>query len=81
MSDKKFFIYSKKGCGFCDKLTSFMEQKGLIYEEFKLGPDFSSDEFRTKFGKSSTFPQVVMDNKHLGGLRDTVGYLMKNKMV
>ena len=81
MSDRKFYIYSKNGCGFCDKLTSFMEQKGLHYEKFNLGPDFTPDDFRRKFGSKSTFPQVVMDNKHLGGLRDTVGYLVKNKMV
>tara|TARA_Y100001973_G_C5177444_1_gene322864 strand:+ start:987 stop:1232 length:246 start_codon:yes stop_codon:yes gene_type:complete len=81
MSDKKFYVYSKDGCGFCERLTAFMEQKGLNYEKFNLGDDFTSNDFLNKFGRASTFPQVVMENKHLGGLKDTVTYLMKNKMV
>ena len=81
MSDKKFYVYSKNGCGFCDKLTTFLEQKGFNYEKFNLGSDFTSEEFIHKFGRESTFPQVVMDNKHLGGLKNTVGFLLKNQMV
>ena len=81
MSNSKFYIYSKDGCGFCDKLTTFMEQKGLNYEKFDLGTDYSPEDFREKFGKASTYPQVIMDHKHLGGLKDTVGYHLTNNMV
>jgi glutaredoxin len=81
MSDSKFYVYSKDGCGFCDKLTNFMESKGVNFEKFNLHDDFSTEEFRYKFGQSSTFPQVVMDNKHLGGMKDTVRFLLENKLV
>tara|TARA_R110002012_G_scaffold159923_1_gene321613 strand:- start:201 stop:446 length:246 start_codon:yes stop_codon:yes gene_type:complete len=81
MSESKFYVYSKNGCGFCDKLTNFMESKGVNYEKFNLGDDFSSEEFLYKFGRSSTFPQVLMNNQKIGGMKDTVRFLLDNKMV
>jgi len=81
MSDSKFYVYSKDGCGFCDKLTNFMEQKGVNYEKFDLGTDFSTEDFLYKFGRQSTFPQVIVENKHIGGMKDTVRFLLDNKMV
>ena len=81
MSESKFYVYSKAGCGFCDRLTEFMKTKGISYEKFDLGDDFSAEEFLNKFGKQSTFPQVIQDNKHLGGMKDTVRFLMENKLV
>ena len=82
MSDKKFYVYSKDGCGFCDKLTNFMESKGVNFEKFDLGTDFTTEEFLYRFGKQSTFPQVVLDdNQKIGGMKDTVRFLMENKFV
>ena len=81
MTNKTFYVYSKNGCGFCDKLTQFMESKGVNYEKFNLGDDYTQEEFLYKFGRSSTFPQVVMDNKKIGGMKDTVRFLLDNKIV
>ena len=82
MSDSKFYVYSKEGCGFCDRLTEFMKTKGIRYEKFDLGTDFTTEEFLHKFGKQSTFPQVVLeDSQKIGGMKDTVRFLMENKFV
>ena len=81
MQDSKFYVYSKEGCGFCNRLTEFMKSKGIRYEKFDLGTDFTTEEFLLKFGKQSTFPQVIQDNRHLGGMKDTVRFLMENKFV
>tara|TARA_B100000212_G_scaffold335251_1_gene306961 strand:+ start:564 stop:812 length:249 start_codon:yes stop_codon:yes gene_type:complete len=81
MQTEKFYVYSKAGCGFCDRLTNFMEQKGVQYEKFTLGLDYSPEDFVNKFGYNSTFPQVLFENKHLGGMKDTVRYLLDNKHV
>ena len=81
MSQNKFYVYSKDGCGFCDKLTNFMETKGVNYEKFNLGDDFTSEEFLQRFGKQSTFPQVIVENKQIGGMKDTVRFLLDNGIV
>ena len=77
----KFYIYSKDGCSFCEKLTGFMDRNNVLYEKFNLGDDFSAEEFMLKFGRGSTFPQVSFNNKNLGGMKDTVRYLTQNKIV
>ena len=81
MSESKFYVYSKAGCGFCTRLTEFMKHKGISYEKFDLGTDFTTAEFLDKFGKQSTFPQVIVENRKIGGMKDTVRYLMENKIV
>jgi len=81
MSDSKFYVYSKDGCGFCEKLTNFMESKGVNYEKFDLGDDFTSEEFLQQFGKQSTFPQVIVENQKIGGMKDTVRFLLDNGIV
>ena len=58
-----------------------MESKGVEFEKFDLGTDFSAEDFLYKFGKQSTFPQVLMDNTKIGGMKDTVRFLLDNKMV
>ena len=81
MPNTKFYVYSKNGCGFCDKLTDFMEQKGVNFEKFDLGTDFTTEEFLYKFGRQSTFRQVVVENQRIGGMKDTVRFLLDNKIV
>ena len=81
MSQSKFYVYSKSGCGFCNRLTEFMKSKGISYEKFDLGTDFSTEEFLNEFGRESSFPQVIVDNQRIGGMKDTVRFLMENKMV
>lgn len=79
--DKKFYVYSKNGCVFCDRLTQFMDKKGISYEKFTLGEDFSTEDFVERFGTGSTFPQVNMSYTNIGGMKDTVKYLVENRYV
>ena len=59
-----------------------MKTKGIRYEKFELGTDFTTEEFLYRFGKQSTFPQVVLDdNQKIGGMKDTVRFLLENKFV
>lgn len=81
MTEQKFYIYSKSGCGFCDRLTQFMDSKGIDYEKLNLDNDFTTEEFLNKFGRGSTFPQVNYKNLNIGGMKDTVRYLSDNHLV
>ena len=80
-ADSKFYVYSKKGCGFCDKLVEFMDSKHISYEKFTLDDEYSKQEFVTKFGYHASFPQVIHLNQKIGGMKDTVRYLMERKHV
>ena len=76
-----FIIYSRDGCPYCTKVAQLMqraEQKHVVY---KLGRDFQRDDFYDEFGEGSTFPQVSVDDRTIGGAAETVKYLQQYKLV
>lgn len=77
----KFTIYSKQGCPYCDKIKQVMKLTNLDHVVYTLGENFTRDEFYSEFGKGSTFPQVIMNEHHLGGCTDTVQYLKEKGIV
>lgn len=77
----KFIVYSKDGCPYCTKVEQVLELSNLQYVVYKLGEDFSREEFYNEFGQGSTFPQVIVDEKHVGGCTDTVKFLREKKLV
>lgn len=80
-----FTVYTKRGCPYCTKIISVLEQlslsKGYSVREYVLGTDFTKQDFYSEFGEGSTFPQVVYEDKHLGGCIDTIKYLQENSLL
>ena len=77
----KFTVYSKDGCPYCTKVQQVLELVKLQHVVYKLNIDFTKEEFYAEFGQGSTFPQVIVDDKHLGGCTDTVQYLKEQNLV
>jgi len=77
----KFTVYSKDGCPYCTKVKQVLELAELQHIVYKLGVDFTREEFYNQFSHGSTFPQVIVDQKHIGGCTDTVQYLKENNLV
>ena len=76
-----FAVYSKDGCPYCTKVVQVLELAQLNHVVYKLGNQFNKDAFYGEFGNGSTFPQVVMNGRKLGGCTETVKYLKENHMV
>jgi glutaredoxin len=80
-----FVVYSKKGCPYCDKIKTVLSdlsiKKGCPVICYELGTDFTKEEFYSEFGQGSTFPQVIMGEKHLGGCSDAVRYLSEQSIL
>ena len=79
--DMKFTIYSKDGCPYCTKVEQVLQLAELQYVVYKLNNDFTREEFYAEFGEGSTFPQVIVNDKHIGGCTDTVQYLKEQNLV
>ena len=75
-----FAVYSKDGCPYCDKIKQVMDLTKLSYVVYNLNEDFDRDSFYGEFGQGSTFPQVVVDGKNLGGCVDTIKFLRENRI-
>ena len=76
-----FLIYSKSNCPYCHKVKQVIEMTGNRFVEYSLDRDFTKQEFYDKFGEGSTFPQVLHDDKKLGGCVDTIKFLREQKIL
>ena len=76
-----FAVYTKDGCPYCDKVKEVLQLTESKFVVYNLDEHFDKDSFYGEFGQGSTFPQVVVDGKKLGGCVDTVQFLKENKIV
>ena len=76
-----FTVYSKQGCPYCDKVKSVLELTNQKYVTYMLDEDFSREEFYAEFGEGSTFPQVVCNDKKIGGSVDTIKFLKEQQII
>ena len=58
-----------------------MKLTKLNHVVYTLGEDFTKEEFYAEFGEGTTFPQVVVDDKKIGGCSDTVNFLKEQQIV
>ena len=76
-----FAVYTKEGCPHCDKVKEVLQLTESKFVVYNLDEHFDKDSFYGEFGQGSTFPQVVVDGKKIGGCVDTVQFLKENKIV
>ena len=76
-----FAVYSKDNCPYCYKVKQVLELTGSNYVVYNLDEDFTKEEFYSEFGQGSTFPQVICDEKKLGGSVDTIKFLKEQQIV
>ena len=76
-----FTVYSKDGCPYCTKIQQVLQLSKMQHVVYKLGKDFTREEFYSEFGQNSTFPQVICEDKKLCGCVDTVKYLQENNLI
>jgi len=76
-----FVVYSKIGCPYCDKVKDVLTLTKQSFVVYTLEENFTREEFYSEFGEGSTFPQVICDDKKLGGSVDTIKFLKEQEIV
>ena len=70
-------VYSKPSCVYCDKAKSLLKQLGYDYEEKIVTKDLTLEQLFEALGKQvRTIPQIVIDEKHIGGYNELVEYFV-----
>jgi len=77
----KFAIYTRPGCPYCDKIKQVLNIKGYSYREYILDRDFTREQYYAQFGNATTFPQVILDDKTLGGCSESIEYLRSQNLL
>ena len=64
-------IYSKPGCPYCIRAMSLLDRKGAAYTEIVASNDPAKKaEMVARSNGKSTFPQIFVGEKHIGGSDD-----------
>ena len=72
----KFQLYGKDDCQYCFKAVYLLTNKGIEFEEFKLGKEFTREELFEMFPQAKTFPQIrIKDGPYIGGYTDLENFL------
>ena len=76
-----FAVYTKEGCPHCDKIKKVLDLTKTTYVVYNLGEQFDKKSFYDEFGEGTTFPQVLVDGKKLGGCVDTIKFLRQKQII
>ena len=69
-------IYSKTNCVFCEKAKIKLQKHNPKIH--MLEKDYSRDDFFKKFPNAKTFPQIIINNEHVGAYSELKIWLEKN---
>ncbi len=68
-------VYTKDLCGYCDAAKSLLERMNVRFDEAKIGTDITREELLEIVPNARTAPQIVINNKVVGGYDDLVDYI------
>jgi len=76
-----FTVYSKNNCPYCKKIKHVFDLTEQKYVVYNLDVDFTKEQFYAEFGESSTFPQITVQDKNIGGCSETIQFLREQKIL
>jgi glutaredoxin len=66
----KAVIWSKYQCPYCDQAKTLLKQKGIEFEEKKIGDGFTKEDLLEAVPTARTVPQIFLDGKLIGGFTE-----------
>ena len=77
----KATIWSKYNCPYCDQAKALLKNKGIPFEEKKIGDGYSKEELLEAIPNARTVPQIFLDDKLIGGFQELNEHLKKVQYV
>jgi len=69
-------IYSRTNCVYCDKAKTRLQKHNPKIH--MLDQDYTREDFFTKFPNAKTFPQIIINDEHVGGYHELEKWLAFN---
>ena len=63
-------VWSKYNCPYCDQAKALLTQRGIKYEERKIGDGYSREELLEAVPNARTVPQIFLDGNLIGGFTE-----------
>jgi glutaredoxin 3 len=71
----KAIVWSKYHCPYCDQAKALLSQKGIIFEERKIGDGYTREDLLEALPTARTVPQIFIDDVLIGGFTELQQYL------
>ena len=71
----KAVVWSKYHCPFCDQAKALLTQKGIAFEEKKIGDGYTKEELLEAVPNARTVPQIFLDGTLIGGFTELKQHL------
>lgn len=71
----KAILWSKYHCPYCDQAKALLRQRGIPFEERKIGDGYTKEELLEAVPTARTVPQIFIDDKLIGGFTELKAHL------
>lgn len=71
----KATVWSKYNCPYCDQAKALLKQKGIEFEERKIGDGFTKEDLLEAVPTARTVPQIFLDDQLIGGFTELKQWL------
>ncbi len=66
----KAIVWSKDNCAFCDQAKALLEQRGIEFEERRIGHGYTREQLLESVPNARTVPQIFLDEELIGGFTE-----------
>lgn len=71
----KAIVWSKDHCTYCEQAKALLTQRGIEYEERRIGTGYTREQLLEAVPTARTVPQIFLDNQHIGGFTELKQHL------
>lgn len=66
----KAIVWSQYNCSYCDQAKALLKQRGIAFEEKKIGDGYTREELLEAVPSARTVPQIFLDEELVGGFTE-----------
>jgi glutaredoxin 3 len=66
----KAIVWSKYNCPYCEQAKALLNQKGIAFEERKIGDGYTKEDLLEAVPSARTVPQIFLDDELVGGFTE-----------
>jgi glutaredoxin 3 len=66
----KAIVWSKYNCPYCDQAKALLTQRGIEFEERKIGDGWTKENLLEAVPAARSVPQIFLDEELIGGFTE-----------
>ena len=73
----KAIVWSQPQCTYCDQAKTLLKQKGIEFEERRIGDGWTKQQLLELVPTARSVPQIFLDDQYVGGFQELRQQLLK----